>query len=219
MKETLKKSSIKDKLIVFLIIFVFSLIIASIIYRYLFYPLYILNFPYVEKILPNGTEIINYYQLNITGYDLLRISLNGIIKNNNLNFSNPNESINFIHLVDNYISNNSLAKANYNLYYNQFSKIYPQYYFILCIENSCASYTLAPSGLVNVPYSYLPDINSTLEIYISYPVYYEIKNDLEENKSINIIKIFKNALENGEIKVYNTQQVVSNILYLYSTKS
>jgi hypothetical protein len=217
MKEILRRSSIKDKFIVFLIIFALSLIIISIIYRYLFYPIYKLEFPYVENITSNGTEIIKYYELNITGSDLLQISLNGILKNEKLNFSDPNESIKFIYFVDNYILNNSIIRANYKLYYEQLSEIYPQYSFIFCLQNSCGAFTFTENGITNIPISYINNMNTTLIIYISSPIANEIEDGLK-NENLDIIKIIKDGLKNGNIMVYNTQQVVKNILYLYSIR-
>jgi hypothetical protein len=48
-----------------------------------------------------------------------------------------------------------------------------------------------------------------------------VANEIEDglkNNSLDIIKIIKDGLKSGNIKVYNTQQVVKNILYLYSIK-
>jgi len=214
MRGILKKSSIKDKILIFLIVFSIVMIIASIMYRYLFHPVYSLKLPYVYDILDNETEI-GYYELNLTTYDIIKISINGVLNPKNLNFNNPNISVEFINEVNNHLLNNSLYMKNYELYYKKLNIIYPQYSFILCIEDSCGAFVFTSNGITNIPISYISNINNTLVIYLSYPMSEKILNYLEYNDG-NFVDIIKNGLEKGEIKVLNNNQLVQNILNLYT---
>ncbi|MFZ8801350.1 MAG: hypothetical protein ACO2ON_04225 [Candidatus Nanopusillus sp.] len=214
MRGILKKSSIKDKILIFLIVFSIVMIIASIMYRYLFHPVYSLKLPYVYDILDNETEI-GYYELNLTTYDIIKISINGVLNPKNLNFNNPNISVEFINKVNNHLLNNSLYMKNYELYYKKLNIIYPQYSFILCIEDSCGAFVFTSNGITNIPISYISNINNTLVIYLSYPMSEKILNYLEYNDG-NFVDIIKNGLEKGEIKVLNNNQLVQNILNLYT---
>jgi len=213
MRGILKKSSIKDKILIFLIVFSIVMILASIIYRYLFHPVYSLKLPYVYNISDNETEI-RYYELNLTTYDIIKISINGVLNPKNLNFNNPNISVEFINEVNNHLLNNSLYMKNYELYYKKLNIIYPQYSFILCIEDSCGAFVFTSKGITNIPISYISNINNTLVVYLSYSISEKILNYLKYNKG-NFVDIIKNGLENGEIKVLNNNQLVQNILNLY----
>jgi len=214
MRGILKKSSIKDKILIFLIVFSIFMILASIIYRYLFHSVYFLKLPYVYNISDNETEI-RYYELNLTTYDIIKISINGVFNPKNLNFNNPNISVEFINEVNNHLLNNSLYMKNYELYYKKLNVIYPQYSFILCIEDSCGAFVFTSKGITNIPISYINDINNTLIIYLSYPISEKILNYLKYNNG-NFVDIIKNGLENGKIKVLNNNQLVQNILNLYT---
>jgi hypothetical protein len=214
MKEILKRSSIRDKILIFLIIFSIFMILASIIYRYLFYPIYSLKLPYIYNISDNETKI-RYYELNLTTYDIIKMSINGVFNPENLNFSNPNTSIEFINKVDSYLLNNSLYMENYELYYTKLNIIYPQYSFILCINNSCGAFVFTSKGITNIPISYINNINNTLIIYLSYSISEKILNYLKYEKG-NFVDIIKSGLENGEIKVINDNQLVQNILNMYN---
>jgi len=214
MKGILRKSSIKDKILVFLIIFSIFMILASIIYRYLFYPIYSLKLPYIYNISDNETEI-RYYELNLTTYDIIKMSINGVFNPKNLNFSNPNTSIEFINKVDSYLLNNSLYMENYELYYKKLNIIYPQYSFILCINDSCGAFVFTSKGITNIPISYINNINNTLIIYLSYSISEKILNYLKYEEG-NFVDIIKSGLENGEIKVINDNQLVQNILNIYN---
>jgi hypothetical protein len=214
MKEILKRSSIKDKILVFLIIFSIFMILASIIYRYLFYPIYSLKLPYIYNISDNESEI-RYYELNLTTYDIIKMSINGVFNPKNLNFNNPNTSIEFINKVDSYLLNNSLYMENYELYYTKLNIIYPQYSFILCINDSCGAFVFTSKGITNIPISYINNINNTLIIYLSYSISEKILDYLKYEKG-NFVDIIKSGLENGEIKVINDNQLVQNILNMYN---
>jgi hypothetical protein len=214
MRGILKKSSIKDKIIIFLIVFSIFMILASIIYRYLFYPVYSLKLPYVYNISDNETEI-GYYELNLTTYDIIKMSINGVFNPKNLNFTNPNASVEFINKVDNYLLNNSLYMENYKLYYTKLNIIYPRYSFILCVSDSCGAFVFTSNGITNIPISYINNINNTLIIYLSYPISEKILDYLKY-KNGNFVDIIKNGLENGEIKVINDNQLVQNILNIYN---
>jgi hypothetical protein len=214
MRGILRKSSIKDKIIIFLIVFSIFMILASIIYRYLFYPIYSLKLPYVYNISNNETEI-RYYDLNLTTYDIIRMSINGVFNPKNLNFSNPNASVEFISEVDNYLLNNSLYMENYKLYYTKLNIIYPQYSFILCVGDSCGAFAFTNNGITNIPISYINNINNTLIIYLSYPISEKILDYLKYENG-NFVDIIKNGLEDGEIKVINDNQLVQNILNIYN---
>jgi len=214
MRGILRKSSIRDKILVFLIIFSIVMILASIIYRYLFYPVYSLKLPYIYNISDNESEI-KYYELNLTTYDIIKMSINGLFNQKNLNFSNPNTSVEFISEVDSYLLNNSLYMKNYELYYTKLNIIYPQYSFILCINNSCGAFVFTSKGITNIPISYINNINNTLIIYLSYSISEKILDYLEYENG-NFVDIIKNGLENGEIKVINDNQLIQNILNIYN---
>jgi len=214
MRGILRKSSIRDKILIFLIVFSIVMILASIIYRYLFYPVYSLKLPYIYNISDNETEI-RYYELNLTTYDIIKMSINGLFNQKNLNFSNPNTSVEFISEVDSYLLNNSLYMKNYELYYTKLNIIYPQYSFILCINNSCGAFVFTSKGITNIPISYINNINNTLIIYLSYSISEKILDYLEYENG-NFVDIIKNGLENGEIKVINDNQLIQNILNIYN---
>ncbi|MFP3167121.1 MAG: hypothetical protein RXQ68_01715 [Candidatus Nanopusillus sp.] len=214
MKGILRRSSIKDKILIFLIVFSIFMILASIIYRYLFYPVYSLKLPYVYNISDNETEI-GYYELNLTTYDIIKMSINGVLNQKNLNFTNPNTSVEFISEVDSYLLNNSLYMENYKLYYTKLNIIYPQYSFILCVNNSCGAFVFTSNGITNIPISYINNINNTLIIYLSYSISERILNYLKYDNR-DFVDIIKNGLENGEIKVINDNQLVQNILNMYN---
>jgi len=214
MRGILRKSSIRDKILIFLIVFSIVMILASIIYRYLFYPVYFLKLPYIYNISDNETEI-RYYELNLTTYDIIKMSINGLFNQKNLNFSNPNTSVEFISEVDSYLLNNSLYMKNYELYYTKLNIIYPQYSFILCINNSCGAFVFTSKGITNIPISYINNINNTLIIYLSYSISEKILDYLEYENG-NFVDIIKNGLENGEIKVINDNQLIQNILNIYN---
>jgi len=214
MRGILRKSSIRDKILIFLIVFSIFMILASIIYRYLFYPVYSLKLPYVYNISDNETEI-GYYELNLTTYDIIKMSINGVLNQKNLNFTNPNTSVEFISEVDDYLLNNSLYMENYELYYTKLNIIYPQYSFILCINNSCGAFVFTSKGITNIPISYINNINNTLIIYLSYSISEKILNYLKYENG-NFVDIIKNGLENGEIKVINDNQLIQNILNIYN---
>jgi len=214
MKGILKRSSIRDKILIFLIVFSIVMILASIIYRYLFYPVYSLKLPYIYNISDNETEI-RYYELNLTTYDIIKMSINGVLNQKNLNFTNPNTSVEFISEVDSYLLNNSLYMENYKLYYTKLNIIYPQYSFILCINNSCGAFVFTSKGITNIPISYIDNINNTLIIYLSYSISEKILDYLKYENG-NFVDIIKNGLENGEIKVINDNQLIQNILNIYN---
>jgi len=214
MRGILRKSSIRDKILIFLIVFSIVMILASIIYRYLFYPVYSLKLPYIYNISDNETEI-KYYELNLTTYDIIKMSINGLFNQKNLNFSNSNTSVEFISEVDSYLLNNSLYMENYELYYTKLNIIYPQYSFILCINNSCGAFVFTSKGITNIPISYINNINNTLIIYLSYSISEKILDYLEYENG-NFVDIIKNGLENGEIKVINDNQLIQNILNIYN---
>jgi len=214
MRGILRKSSIRDKILIFLIVFSIFMILASIIYRYLFYPVYSLKLPYVYNISDNETEI-GYYELNLTTYDIIKMSINGVLNQKNLNFSNPNTSVEFISEVDDYLLNNSLYMENYELYYTKLNIIYPQYSFILCVDDSCGAFVFTSKGITNIPISYISNINNTLIIYLSYSISERILNYLKYGNG-NFVDIIKNGLENGEIKVINDNQLIQNILNIYN---
>jgi hypothetical protein len=190
------------------------MILASIIYRYLFYPVYSLKLPYIYNISDNKTEI-GYYELNLTTYDIIRMSINGVLNQKNLNFTDPNNSVEFISEVDDYLLNNSLYMENYQLYYTKLNIIYPQYSFILCIDDSCGAFVFTSKGITNIPISYINNINNTLIIYLSYSISGRILDYLKYEKG-NFVDIIKSGLENGEIKVINDNQLVQNILNIYN---
>jgi hypothetical protein len=214
MRGILRKSSIRDKILIFLIVFSIFMILASIIYRYLFYPVYSLKLPYVYNISDNETEIM-YYGLNLTTYDIIKMSINGVLNQKNLNFSNPNTSVEFISEVDDYLLNNSLYMENYELYYTKLNIIYPQYSFILCVDDSCGAFVFTSNGITNIPISYINNINNTLIIYLSYSISERILDYLKYENG-NFVDIIKNGLENGEIKVINDNQLIQNILNIYN---
>jgi len=214
MRGILRKSSIRDKILIFLIVFSIVMILASIIYRYLFYPVYSLKLPYIYNISDNETEI-KYYELNLTTYDIIKMSINGLFNQKNLNFSNSNTSVEFISEVDSYLLNNSLYMENYELYYTKLNIIYPQYSFILCINNSCGAFVFTSKGITNIPISYINNINNTLIIYLSYSISEKILDYLEYQNG-NFVDIIKNGLENGQIKVINDNQLIQNILNIYN---
>jgi hypothetical protein len=214
MRGILRKSSIRDKILIFLIVFSIVMILASIIYRYLFYPVYFLKLPYIYNISDNESEI-KYYELNLTTYDIIKMSINGLFNQKNLNFSNSNTSVEFISEVDSYLLNNSLYMKNYELYYTKLNIIYPQYSFILCINNSCGAFVFTSKGITNIPISYINNINNTLIIYLSYSISEKILDYLEYENG-NFVDIIKNGLENGEIKVINDNQLIQNILNIYN---
>ncbi|AMD29827.1 hypothetical protein Nps_01925 [Candidatus Nanopusillus acidilobi] len=214
MRGILRKSSIRDKILIFLIVFSIFMILASIIYRYLFYPVYSLKLPYVYNISDNETEI-GYYGLNLTTYDIIKMSINGVLNQKNLNFTNSNTSVEFISEIDDYLLNNSLYMENYELYYTKLNIIYPQYSFILCINDSCGAFVFTSKGITNIPISYINNINNTLIIYLSYSISEKILNYLEYQNG-NFVDIIKNGLENGEIKVINDNQLIQNILNIYN---
>ena len=214
MRGILRKSSIRDKILIFLIVFSIFMILASIIYRYLFYPVYSLKLPYVYNISDNETEI-GYYELNLTTYDIIRMSINSVLNQKNLNFTDPNNSVEFISEVDDYLLNNSLYMENYQLYYTKLNIIYPQYSFILCIDDSCGAFVFTSKGITNIPISYINNINNTLIIYLSYSISGRILDYLKYEKG-NFVDIIKSGLENGEIKVINDNQLVQNILNIYN---
>jgi len=214
MRGILRKSSIRDKILIFLIVFSIFMILASIIYRYLFYPVYSLKLPYIYNISDNETEI-GYYELNLTTYDIIKMSINGVFNQKNLNFSNPNTSVEFISEVDNYLLNNSLYMENYELYYTKLNIIYPQYLFILCVGNSCGAFVFTSKGITNIPISYISNINNTLIIYLSYPISEKILDYLKYENG-NFVDIIKSGIENGQIKVINDNQLIQNILNIYN---
>jgi len=214
MRGILRKSSIRDKILIFLIVFSIFMVLASIIYRYLFYPVYSLKLPYVYNISDNETEI-GYYELNLTTYDIIKMSINGVLNQKNLNFTNPNTSVEFISEVDDYLLNNSLYMENYELYYTKLNIIYPQYSFILCVDDSCGAFVFTSKGITNIPISYISNINNTLIIYLSYSISERILNYLKYGNG-NFVDIIKNGLENGEIKVINDNQLIQNILNIYN---
>ena len=214
MRGILRKSSIRDKILIFLIVFSIFMILASIIYRYLFYPVYSLKLPYIYNISDNETEI-GYYELNLTTYDIIKMSINGVLNQKNLNFTNPNTSVEFINEVDDYLLNNSLYMENYELYYTKLNIIYPQYLFILCVGDSCGAFVFTSKGITNIPISYINNINNTLIIYLSYPISEKILDYLEYQNG-NFVDIIKNGLENGQIKVINDNQLIQNILNIYN---
>lgn len=214
MRGILRKSSIRDKILIFLIVFSIFMILASIIYRYLFYPVYSLKLPYIYNISDNKTEI-GYYELNLTTYDIIRMSINSVLNQKNLNFTDPNNSVEFISEVDDYLLNNSLYMENYQLYYTKLNIIYPQYSFILCIDDSCGAFVFTSKGITNIPISYINNINNTLIIYLSYSISGRILDYLKYEKG-NFVDIIKSGLENGEIKVINDNQLVQNILNIYN---
>ncbi|MGC9079274.1 MAG: hypothetical protein ACP5G1_00880 [Nanopusillaceae archaeon] len=213
----MKKSSIRNKILTALIIFSFVMVFLSIIYKYLFSPVYILKFPYIVNITENDTKIIDYAYLNITGYDLAYIYFNGILKSRNeiIITNNSNYSDYFINRIDDYIVNDSIVKANYLLYYNNLSIIYPQYVFILCIEDSCGAYKFTPVGISYALLEYALEQNNTLIIYMSKNVSEEILNVLS-NRRENLLYVLYDNLKYGEIKVYNTDIIVKNLISLYS---
>ena len=210
MRGILRRSSIRDKILIFLIVFSIVMILASIIYRYLFYPIYSLKLPYIYNVSDNETEI-GYYELNLTTYDIIKMSINSVFNQKNLNFSNPNTSVEFVSEVDNFLLNNSLYMENYELYYTKLNIVYPQYSFILCIGDSCGAFVFTSKGITNIPISYINNINDTLIIYLSYPISERILNYLEYENG-NFVDIIKKGLENGEIKVINDNQLIQNIL-------
>jgi len=214
MRGILRKSSIRDKILIFLIVFSIFMILASIIYRYLFYPVYSLKLPYIYNISDNKTEI-GYYELNLTTYDIIRMSINSVLNQKNLNFTDPNNSVEFISEVDDYLLNNSLYMENYQLYYTKLNIIYPQYSFILCIDDSCGAFVFTSKGITNIPILYINNINNTLIIYLSYSISGRILDYLKYEKG-NFVDIIKSGLENGEIKVINDNQLVQNILNIYN---
>ncbi|MFP3289904.1 MAG: hypothetical protein RXN31_01665 [Candidatus Nanopusillus acidilobi] len=214
MRGILRKSSIRDKILIFLIVFSIFMVLASIIYRYLFYPVYSLKLPYVYNISDNETEI-GYYELNLTTYDIIKMSINGVLNQKNLNFTNPNTSVEFISEVDDYLLNNSLYMENYELYYTKLNIIYPQYSVILCINDSCGAFVFTSKGITNIPISYINNINNTLIIYLSYSISERILDYLEYQNG-NFVNIIKNGLENGQIKVINDNQLIQNILNIYN---
>ena len=214
MRGILRKSSIRDKILIFLIVFSIVMILASIIYRYLFYPIYSLKLPYIYNISDNKTEI-GYYELNLTTYDIIRMSINSVLNQKNLNFTDPNNSVEFISEVDDYLLNNSLYMENYQLYYTKLNIIYPQYSFILCIDDSCGAFVFTSKGITNIPILYINNINNTLIIYLSYSISGRILDYLKYEKG-NFVDIIKSGLENGEIKVINDNQLVQNILNIYN---
>jgi len=214
MRGILRKSSIRDKILIFLIVFSIFMILASIIYRYLFYPIYSLKLPYIYNISDNKTEI-GYYELNLTTYDIIKMSINGVLNQKNLNFTDPNNSVEFISEVDDYLLNNSLYMENYQLYYTKLNIIYPQYSFILCIDDSCGAFVFTSKGITNIPILYINNINNTLIIYLSYSISGRILDYLKYEKG-NFVDIIKSGLENGEIKVINDNQLVQNILNIYN---
>ena len=214
MRGILRKSSIRDKILIFLIVFSIFMILASIIYRYLFYPVYSLKLPYIYNISDNKTEI-GYYELNLTTYDIIRMSINSVLNQKNLNFTDPNNSVEFISELDDYLLNNSLYMENYQLYYTKLNIIYPQYSFILCIDDSCGAFVFTSKGITNIPILYINNINNTLIIYLSYSISGRILDYLKYEKG-NFVDIIKSGLENGEIKVINDNQLVQNILNIYN---
>jgi hypothetical protein len=56
---------------------------------------------------------------------------------------------------------------NYKLYYTKLNIIYPQYSFILCVDDSCGAFVFTSNGITNIPISYINNINNTLIIYLS----------------------------------------------------
>jgi len=74
------------------------------------------------------------------------MSINGVLNQKNLNFTNPNTSVEFISEVDDYLLNSSLYIENYKLYYTKLNIIYPQYSFILCIDDSCGAFVFTSKG-------------------------------------------------------------------------
>ncbi|BBL45596.1 hypothetical protein MJ1_0435 [Nanobdella aerobiophila] len=202
-----------------MIVFSALVISSSIFYRLFFYPVYTFNFPFIANITQNNTEVIDYYQLNISGYDLFLISINGILNNNRyIDFSDGNQSISFIKQIDYYIENDSIVRYNYELYENKVDILYPKYSFILCLNHSCAAYTFTNVGIINIPPDYLNNINDTLTIYMSNNIEQQILYDLKY-KNKNLINIIKYGLETGNIKVYNVQDITNIIINLYSNNS
>jgi hypothetical protein len=104
---------------------------------------------------------------------------------------------------------------NYKLYYTKLNIIYPQYSFILCIDDSCGAFVFTSKGITNIPISYINNINNTLIIYLSYSISGRILDYLKYEKG-NFVDIIKSGLENGEIKVINDNQLVQNILNIYN---
>ncbi|WP_231434285.1 hypothetical protein [Candidatus Nanopusillus massiliensis] len=104
---------------------------------------------------------------------------------------------------------------NYELYYTKLNIIYPQYSFILCINDSCGAFVFTSKGITNIPISYINNINNTLIIYLSYSISEKILNYLEYQNG-NFVDIIKNGLGNGEIKVINDNQLIQNILNIYT---
>lgn len=205
MRGILKKLYIdKNKLLFFLIIFFFSMVFLSYIYYTFFYNIIELEIP-----TPNGKKIY----LKFSNADIIFMTINGLIKNDNLIIVNDDPQLDYYaNRINNIIEK---YKEEY-LYYNKiFTDIYPERYFYFCIDKKCSLYFFSSSGLLKVENSDLEN-KSFLYFWISKNYLNKILNDIQNNNGSDLPYLIKQGLINGDIKIKNPKTVVEEILRRYS---
>lgn len=208
MRGILKKLSIKitkEKIEISFIIFFIILFISSLLYYFLTKPILFINIPE-----PDG----NYTILSFTGYDIFLMTINGILENYAIQENLKNTT-----LVDHYVSiiNNIIEKYDnyYEFYNNQFQKIYPQRYFILCVGESCDTFFFSYSGILRVNQS-LVNPSTFLVVWINNNYLNKTISLIEQNRTQNFIYYIKYGLENGYIKIKNDNILIKNIFAYYN---
>ncbi|GEM_PF-1455405 len=214
MKEILKKLFIEDFIIV-LIVFSILIIIASIIYGYLFLPNYVITIP-----LPNNTT----YNMTITNYDIISAYFNGLKNNiNSINFNNKEKVEEFINRSNYLIFLDENNTYVYRFYAERFNILYPNKVFVLCLVNnytSCSPVSFTYVGLYTLEESVI-DLNKTLILFLDENFAYYLLDLLYNKKDdVNYFEIIKEGLKKGKIKVNNQEILVKNIVYYhYNLKS
>jgi len=190
----------KMQLIVYSLIFTLVMTIASGIYHFLDSPIGNLEIP-----LPNGS----HYNLVITGKEFLELISNAI-NNIEIKYNNTEELNIVVNRLNKIIEEN---KQGYLFYYDEFQKIYPERYFILCTQYGCGYYYFSVSGLLSINREEIT-IERPLIILIDKEFLDKILDSLEK-EDINTIEIFKEGLIKGKVRVKNFNVIAERILERY----
>lgn len=195
----LKRSSIN--LFYVLVTLFFVLVILSIIYYYLFYIALQINLP-----LPNGES----YPITLTNYDIIMISINGIITDikNKYVVQNPEKIDKYVNEINEVINDH---KEYYLFYYDLFNKLYPKRYFIFCTDSSCNMYFFGAAGITKTNES----VEKPLIVWIDENLLKTLIIEMKKNNS-NVINIFKDGLKRGKIKLKNFEVILEKIFKEYS---
>ncbi len=171
------------------------------VYQYFHTPIATIDFP-----LHNGSHIIYKFYPG----DISKIIVNSnVLGKESLNFNDTTKVEQFVAQLNKIIANNTDA---YVYYYDQVQRIYPERFFILCIDDSCGYYWFTVSGLLNATKEDLPD--KPLIVYIDENAASKLIKDLKENPG-EVPYEFKEMILDGKIRVYNFDAVAGKIIEIY----